>query len=339
LTADAHWPRKAFGESSVPIRLCISCNVCFERLTLERDVACVTNPMLGTEFEAPEFSEPPLPPASQRRRILVLGAGVGGMEVARLAAAQGHEVEVWEKAARPGGQIHLAVAAPDKEEVRPLWTWRWDQAMALGVRVRCGVEASAGAIRAFAPDHVVLATGARPRPLVLAGAAPLQAWDVMLDPALVPEDAVVAVIGGGIVALEVAEILALRRCRITVLEATPAIAPAMARNNRTDIMIRLRQAGVVFHTRAQADRLQDGALHFAVDGAAQRLDGVTHVIVAVGALPNRDALVEVEATGLPHTLVGDANQPGDYLSVLRDAWMVGLALGLGPDAVPRENAA
>ena len=81
-------------------------------------------------------------------------------------------------------------------------------------------------------------------------------------------------------------------------------------------------------------------LHFAVDGAPQRLEGVSHVVAAVGALPNRDALGVVEATGLPHTLVGDANQPGDYLSVLRDAWMVGLALGLRPAAAAsRENAA
>ena len=260
--------------------------------------------------------------------------------MAHLAAARGHEVEVWEKAARPGGQIHLAVAAPDKEEVRPLWTWRWDQAIAAGVKVRCGIAATADMIRAFAPDHVVLATGARPRPLALPGAAPLQAWDVILDPSRVPQDAVVAVIGGGIVGLEVAEILALRRCRITVLEAMPAIAPAMARNNRTDIMIRLREAGVTFHTKARVDRLEDGVLHFAVDGAPQRLEGVSHVVAAVGALPNRDALGVVEATGLPHTLVGDANQPGDYLSVLRDAWMVGLALGLRPAAAAsRENAA
>jgi len=339
LTADAHWARKALGETAVPIRLCISCNVCFERLTLERDVACVTNPMLGTELEAPEFSEPPLPSAPQRQRILVLGAGVGGMEVARLAAERGHEVEVWEKAARPGGQIHLAVAAPDKEEVRPLWTWRWDQAIAAGVRVRCGVEATAATIRAFAPDHVVVATGARPRPLALPGAQPVQAWDVILDPSLVPEGAGVAIIGGGIVGIEAAEMLALRGCRITVLEAMPAIAPAMARNNRTDIMIRLRAAGVTFHTGARVNRLEDGVLHYEHGGAPQRLEGITHVIAAVGALPNRDALAAVEATGLPHTLVGDANQPGDYLSVLRDAWMVGLALGLRPAAVTRENAA
>ena len=44
LYADPHWSAKAFGEVRAPIRKCIACNVCFERLTLEKDVACVHNP-------------------------------------------------------------------------------------------------------------------------------------------------------------------------------------------------------------------------------------------------------------------------------------------------------
>lgn len=334
LTADAYFPAKAFGRMPTPIRACISCNVCFERLTLERDVACVTNPMLGTEFEEPALAEPQLGevpgwPRPAPRRVLVLGAGVAGMEVARIAAARGHAVEVWESAARPGGQMHLAVAAPDKQEVWPVWTYRWDQAMALGVTVRCEVAATADAIRAFAPDHVVVATGARPRPLDLPGdLPPIQAWDVIADPNLVPRGARVAVIGGGIVGLEVAEVLAVRRgCAATVLEAGPAIAPAMARNNRTDLMIRLRERGCAFHTRARIAGCTGGVLTFAVDGVVQRLP-VDVLVAAIGAVPDRAVLPAVEATGLPHTLVGDCNEPGDFLTGLRDAWMTGLAIGL-----------
>ena len=66
------------------------------------------------------------------------------------------------------------------------------------------------------------------------------------------------------------------------------------------------------------------------DGAAREIAGVTHVVAAIGALPNHDALAVVEESGTPFTLVGDANQPGDFLSVLRDASMVGLALGMRP---------
>jgi pyruvate/2-oxoglutarate dehydrogenase complex dihydrolipoamide dehydrogenase (E3) component len=222
------------------------------------------------------------------------------------------------------------VAAPDKEEVRPAWSWRWDQVQALGVPVRYGISATTDAIRAFAPDHVVVATGAKPRPLSLPGAAPLQAWDVIANPTLVPDGARVTVIGGGIVGLEVADVLVQRGCRISILEALPAIAPAMARNNRTDLMIRLREVGTSFHTKVRDTRLTGDVLHFSEDGTGRELAGVTHVIAAIGALPNLDTLPAVEASGVPFTVVGDANQPGDFLSVLRDASMVGLALGMAP---------
>ncbi len=333
LTADAYWPRKAFGEVATPIRGCISCNVCFERLTLERDVSCVANPMLGTEFEELHLAEPQAacavgwtPP--RPRRVLVLGAGVGGIEAARLAAARGHTVEVWERAPRPGGQIHLAVAAPDKAEVRPVWTYRWAQVEALGISVRCGVDATAAMIGDFRPDHVIIATGARPRPFLLPGTTPLQAWAVIAEPGLVAEGATVAIIGGGIAGLEAADMLALRRCRITVLEALPTLAPQMARNNRTDLLLRLRAAGVRCHTGAQVQGMRGGRLEFTVDSVPQALDGVDHVVAAIGAVPNRDVVPAVEAAGVPYTLVGDANLPGDFLSVLRDASMAGLAIGL-----------
>ena len=329
LTADAYWPRKAFGEIPTPIRGCISCNVCFERLTLEKDVACVTNPMLGTEFEELALAEPQLGPPGDVAplRVLVLGAGLAGLEVARMAAARGHDVEVWERAARPGGQMHLAVAAPDKAEVWPAWTYRWDQAQALGVRIRYGIAADTAMLRAARLDHIVVATGARPRLLDLPGAAPLPAWAVLADPDLVPQGSAVAVIGGGIVGVEVAEILAQRRCTITVLEAGPALAPQMARNNRTDTLLRLQPASVAFHTKAVAEHLAGGQLHFTIDGAPATTPASV-VIAAIGALPERGVLAEVEASSLPFTLVGDANEPGDFLSVLRDAQMTGYALGL-----------
>jgi pyruvate/2-oxoglutarate dehydrogenase complex dihydrolipoamide dehydrogenase (E3) component len=101
----------------------------------------------------------------------------------------------------------------------------------------------------------------------------------------------------------------------------------MARNNRTDLLIRLREAGVGFHTKVRVQRQLGRTLHFSVDGEAQCIE-VDVVIAAIGAVPNRAVLPAVEATGIPYTLVGDANVPGDFLSVLRDASMTGLGIGL-----------
>jgi 2,4-dienoyl-CoA reductase-like NADH-dependent reductase (Old Yellow Enzyme family)/NADPH-dependent 2,4-dienoyl-CoA reductase/sulfur reductase-like enzyme len=334
LYADPHWPLKAFGRIDAPIRECISCNVCFERLTRELDVSCVQNPMVGTEFESIDYASPGLrharPPVA--RRVLVLGAGLAGIEAARVAAGLGHIVEVWEKADRPGGQIHLAVMAPDKEEVRPAWTNRWEEIETLGVPVRCGVDADAAAIRAFAPDLVVVATGSKPRPFLDAlagldpGVARLQARAAIADPTLVPEDAVVTIVGAGMVGIEMADILLARRCRMTVIEIGPTVAPAMARNNRTDIMLRLEAGGVTFRLGTQITGTAGRELLLHADTGDSRIDAGAVVIEAIGPQSDRGVVPMVEAAGAPYVLVGDCSEPGDFLTAIRDGFMAAWSL-------------
>src|SRR5258708_20666737 len=96
LVADPHWCLKAFGAVKRPIRPCISCNVCFERLTLELDVACVQNPLMGTEFETLDRLEPGLyriPP--RETRVLGIRGGVAGLGPARAFAAHRPQATRW----------------------------------------------------------------------------------------------------------------------------------------------------------------------------------------------------------------------------------------------------
>jgi 2,4-dienoyl-CoA reductase-like NADH-dependent reductase (Old Yellow Enzyme family)/thioredoxin reductase len=336
LYADPHWCLKAFGQVNAPIRKCIACNVCFERLTLEKDVSCVHNPMMGTEFEALEYAEPHLVPAaraSRQRRVLVLGAGVSGIEAARVLAGRGHRVEVWEKGARPGGQMHLAVAAPDKREVEPVWTYRWDEVQALGVPVRTRTTATAESIRDYAPELVILATGARARPCPFdtsrldARVSVVHAWDVLARPDRVPSNGAVTILGGGMVGVETADLLSAKGVRCTIVEALPDIAPGMARNNRTELLERLLARGVRLITDASVVGAMGGALDLQdADGATTRLDIGDFLIVAIGPVPDRDAVALCEAAGVPYAVIGDAWKPGDFLSCLRDASMTALSV-------------
>ncbi len=338
LVADAYWPRKAFGEIKTPIRKCISCNVCFERLTLERDVSCVANPMVGTEFERIEIAEPQrrvgaaARPASERKRILVLGAGVAGAEAARVAAGLGHTVEIWEKSSRVGGQLPLALAAPDKADVAGIWTYRWEQIEQLGVPVRTGVDAKAQSIRDFRPDLVVIATGARPRPVPfpVTGTLPvLQAWDVLLDHALVPRGARITIIGGGMVGIETADTLIhYRGIRATVIEGLAVIAKEMARNNRYDVLDRLAKSGARVITDAPVESIEGNTVWVKREGKREAIDAGDMVVVAIGPLPNRDVVPEVERAGVPYALAGDCNQIGDFLAAVRDGWMIASAIDL-----------
>jgi dimethylglycine catabolism A len=336
LYADPHWALKAFGRLKAPIRKCIACNVCFERLTLEKDVACVHNPVIGTEFEALEYAEPQLVPAARTidpRRILVLGAGVSGIEAARVLAGRGHHVEVWEKAARTGGQMPLAIAAPDKREVEPVWSYRWQEVQTLRVPVRTGVTATVESIRSYAPDLVIVATGAHARPCPFdtsrldAGITVTHAWDILEAPEHFASAGRVTIIGGGMVGMETADLLSLRGVQCTVVETLREVALGMARNNRMELVERVVARGTRILTEARVIGAEGACLELeGADGATTPLDIGDMLIVATGPAADREGSRVCEAAGVPHTVVGDAWKPGDFLSCLRDAWMAALSV-------------
>ena len=336
LYTDPHWCLKAFGRLDAPIRKCIACNVCFERLTLEKDVACVHNPVIGTEFEALEYAEPQLvadAQADDARRVLVLGAGVSGIEAARVLAARGHAVEVWEKAERPGGQIHAAIAAPDKREVEPVWTYRWEEVRRLNVPVRMNVSVTAEAIRAFGPDFVIVATGAHPRPCPFDTSrldgriTVVHAWDILVAPGRVSAGSAATIIGGGMVGIETADLLGARGVTCTVVEALASVAPGMARNNRMELIERVAARGTRILTSASVTGAQGTALELSgADGTRTSLAVGDFLIVAIGPASDQAAARECEAAGVPFAVVGDAYKPGDFLTCLRDASMTALSV-------------
>lgn len=346
LYTDPHWCLKAFGQVQAPIRKCIACNVCFERLTLEKDVACVHNPMIGTEFEALEYAEPHLFPAqraSRPRRVLVLGGGVSGFEAARILAGRGHQVEVWEKASRAGGQIPLAIAAPDKREVEPVWSYRVQELEMLGVRVKCSARVTVQAIRDHAPDFVVVATGARPRPCpfdvtrLAKRISVAHAWDILAAPDRVPVGSGVTIIGGGMVGMETADLLSVRGIQCTVVETLRNVAEGMARNNRMELIERVAARGTRILTEARVVDAAGAQLELeGADGATTTLDIGAFLVIAIGPAPDKEAARACEEAGVPYALVGDANKPGDFMTCLRDAWMVALSVDhrFGEDRQP-----
>ena len=336
LYADAHWTAKALGEVKAPIRQCIACNVCFERLTLEKDVACVHNPVIGTEFEALEHAEPQLFPerrANTPRRVLVIGAGVTGLEAARAAAARGHHVEVWEKAAEVGGQMPLATAAPDKLEVKPVLDYRLQLLQAFGVRIRTSMEASAAALRTYAPDFVIVATGAAPRahPFDVSQLARsvqvMHAWDALRAPSLLAAAKRITIIGGGMVGAEAADLFTVQGKHCTIVEMLATIANGMARNNRMELVDRLTERGTALLTRVRVERAAGTTLTLRRDeGSKREVEVGDALLFAAGPAPVRDVVPLLDEMGVDYELAGDCYRPGDFLSCLRDGMLAALSV-------------
>lgn len=157
LLADPAWLRKAVAGRTNDIRYCVSCNTCWDTIiTHNLPLACINNPRVAMEREVDFWPQP----VARRRRVVVVGTGVAGMEAAWVAAGRGHEVIVLGRSSEVGGKARLRARLPGGETITSVYDYQFVQAQKAGVRFVLGVEADVDAIAALEPDTVVLATGA-----------------------------------------------------------------------------------------------------------------------------------------------------------------------------------
>ena len=156
--ADPHIVRKIMEGREDDIRPCVGANYCLDRIYQGGAAYCIHNAATGRETTMPHR----IARAGQRRRILVIGAGPGGLEAARVAAERGHEVVVMEAMSQAGGQVRLTAQSKRRREMIAIIDWRLAQCEKLGVDIRYNCWAEADEVRAENPDVVVVATGGYP---------------------------------------------------------------------------------------------------------------------------------------------------------------------------------
>jgi len=205
LLADPEFPVKAMTGRVREIVPCIGCNQgCLDRIFNMEAVECLVNPRAGREFEVPPVQKSRIP-----KRVMVVGGGPAGLSAARTAAQAGHEVTLYEKNPRLGGQVLLAAAAEERREMGAFLEPYAEQARAAGAVIRMGVEVGEDLVKAEKPDVVILATGGEPLCPPIPSTADEKveyAWDVLAGKAVTGKR--VVVIGGGAVGIETALVLA-----------------------------------------------------------------------------------------------------------------------------------
>lgn len=155
--ADPHLARKAAEDRPEDIRGCISCNqMCWGRRSRDYWISCLVNPSAGREhlWGGDRFT-----PASEPKRVLVVGAGPAGLEAARASAERGHHVILAEASSRLGGNFLLAGMQPRRAQILDLIDWYDRQLTKLQVDVRLNTYVDAADIEEIGVDVVIIATG------------------------------------------------------------------------------------------------------------------------------------------------------------------------------------
>ena len=149
-------------------------------------------------------------------------------------------------------------------------------------------------------DHIVIATGSKPRALPIPGAELMVTSDEVLSDREQPHD--VIFVGGGVVALEFSHVYQRAGTRVTILEVMPQLLPRLEADAVAQLRAETERLGVNVHTgvkvlgmEAEGDRV---AVNVEVDGKTRRLVA-DRVVNGAGRVANVDSL-NLEAAGVEH---------------------------------------
>ncbi|PPR11291.1 MAG: 2,4-dienoyl-CoA reductase [NADPH] [Alphaproteobacteria bacterium MarineAlpha11_Bin1] len=359
MLADAQFAIKAENGRAIAINTCIGCNqACLDFIFAEKAASCLVNPFAGRELDiARTTSEKP-------NNIAVVGAGPAGLATALTSAECGHSVTLYEGSDELGGQFNLAKRIPGKEDFEETIRYFGARLEEENVNVCLRSRPTAAELASKNYDHIIVATGVKPRLLDIEGADRdnvISYIDALLGRKPIGDK--VAIIGSGGIGFDVAEFVSNPRTSVpnsingfmahwgididhlTPGGMTPSIPETPARSiimlQRSEsrpgkslglttgwvVRSELKSRGVKNITGASYNRINDEGLHITVGGKEQVIEADT-IIVCAGQVSENDLYNELTEAGATATLIGGAQLSAglDALTAIHQGTEVALNL-------------
>jgi len=301
--------------------MCMGCNKCVDLLLAQLPVFCTVNPAAGRERE---FE---IKPAKVKKKVMVVGGGVAGMEVARIARIRGHDVTLFEKDGELGGQIRWASKPRYHQEFSQTARYRIHEVKRTGVKLELGKEVTLADVNAFKPDVVVVATGAVPFVPMIPGvdtSLVTTSFDILSGKSKIGKKSVV--IGGRREGLTVAEFLAENGSEVTIVEVRDCLGSDLGGVRQWVIRDRIKEnPAIAVRLKTTVERIEDSGVVLQSEGKIERITGIDSVVLAWDRAPVNQLADEIMADGKIAEIyrIGDAVLPRDASDAIYEGAVVG----------------
>ena len=288
------------------VRPCIRCNKCHVPNGSEKYRSyCTVNPVIGIEDKVDRM----IRPVTRKKKVGIIGAGPAGMEAALVSAQRGHEVTVFEKNDRLGGQLVHAAFAKFKWPMDEWVKWMGRQLEKNGVTVLLGTEATPELLRPYGFDELIVAIGPKFVKAAIPGTEALKTMvpmEVFGHEAELPHS--IAIVGGSEIGVETGMYLAEAGHKVTVLSrqanlASDASRPhylSMVRSYWRSLESFYEVCGVQQYLKAD----ETGITYLDHEGKEDRVDADL-IILATGAKPVPEACSRFYGIAANTQYIGD----------------------------------
>ncbi|MFC2020157.1 FAD-dependent oxidoreductase, partial [Chloroflexota bacterium] len=313
--ADPDIPNKVKEGCLDEVRPCLglACMECGLGRVPEHFAHCLVNAALGHEAELAYR------PAESPNKVMVVGGGLAGMEAARVLAERGHQVSLYERSERLGGQWNVAIMEPGNEKLAALLDYLSSNIKRLGVRVVTDKEVTAALVKEIAPRAVVLATGSRPLVADIPGVKGknvVLARDAITGKARLGET--VAIVGAGLTGIDTAVTLVAKGKQVSLIDRDE-IGGGALKGMGAIHLFGLTRAGVKLYPDSPVVEIKDDGVVVGKEGKTESIPADT-VVLALGLEAENGLAAELEGVIPELYSVGDCVTPGKGLDAIHSAF-------------------
>jgi len=327
---DPHWPSKALSGNADDIRRCIACNeACGVNLGKHQPIKCIQNPLLGREGEIE------IRMAEKKKKVIIVGGGPGGLEAARLCACRGHAVSLYEERSELGGRLLSASLAPYKEEISGILEYQIRQVMSLPVEIHLGTKVDPAFVMSMNPDAVVIATGSVPinfsgnkgTELDVQGEDQNFLYAESVLSGIELKGSTIAVIGGGMIGCEVAELLSQKEKKVYVIEMLDDVAMDMSARPRFLLLKRLRESkNIEILLKTKFKRVAEQTVVIEKEGQESELGKIDRIVLAIGYKPENSLFNALKGKVPELFVIGDCVKPRKAYEAIHEGFEVGIRI-------------